>query len=221
VTSFTNTVINIGSMKTRGFDFEANYRTRLLGNPLGLRLLTTYQPHIIYETPGLQTIDVGGVGFSSNALQASAKIRGTFFVNYKVGDLSVDVSERWRSRLAFTGDPTQIFSSPGCQRDRLHQPQPGLELPSRRRTHGTALLQRPEPVQPPAAADRLPRRERRGRHLRRLCPGRRSDRPLLHGRTADEALARHQTPAAVSKRRGHSSGLVRGTRTPATCRGIE
>jgi iron complex outermembrane receptor protein len=115
VTSFTNTVINIGSMKTRGFDFEANYRTRLLGNPLGLRLLTTYQPHIIYETPGLQTIDVGGVGFSSNALQASAKIRGTFFVNYKVGDLSVDVSERWRSRLAFTGDPTQIFSSPDAK----------------------------------------------------------------------------------------------------------
>lgn len=115
VTSFTNTVINIGSMKTRGFDFEANYRTRVLGNPLGLRLLTTYQPHIIYETPGLQTIDVGGVGFSSNALQASAKIRGTFFVNYKVGDLSVDVSERWRSRLAFTGDPTQIFSSPDAK----------------------------------------------------------------------------------------------------------
>jgi outer membrane receptor protein involved in Fe transport len=112
VTSFTNTVINIGSMKTRGFDFEANYRTKLFGNPLGLRLLTTYQPHIIYETPGLQTIDVGGVGFSSNALQASAKVRGTFFVNYKVGDLSVDVSERWRSRLAFTGDPTQVVSSP-------------------------------------------------------------------------------------------------------------
>lgn len=112
VTSFTNTVINIGSLKTNGFDFEANYRTRLLGNPLNLRMMTTYQPHIIYETPGLQTIDVGGVGFSSNALQASAKWRGTFFVNYKVGDFSLDVSERWRSKLAFTGDPTQIFSTP-------------------------------------------------------------------------------------------------------------
>ncbi|MCS0631165.1 TonB-dependent receptor [Telluria mixta] len=112
VTSFINTVINIGSMKTRGFDFEANYRTKLLGNPLGLRLLTTYQPSIVYETPGLQTIDVGGVGFSSNALQASARVRGTFFVDYKVGDFSVNASERWRSRLAFTGDPTQIVSSP-------------------------------------------------------------------------------------------------------------
>jgi outer membrane receptor protein involved in Fe transport len=112
VTSFINTVINIGDMKTRGFDFEANYRTRLLGNPLGLRLLTTYQPSIVYETPGLQTIDVGGVGFSSNALQASARVRGTFFVDYKIGAFSVNASERWRSRLAFSGDPTQIVSSP-------------------------------------------------------------------------------------------------------------
>jgi outer membrane receptor protein involved in Fe transport len=112
VTSFTNTVINIGSMTTRGFDFEANYRTKLFDNPLGLRLLTTYQPHIVYQTPGLATVDMGGVGFSSNALQASAKIRSTFFINYKVRDLSIDISERWRSRLAFTGDPTQIVSSP-------------------------------------------------------------------------------------------------------------
>jgi outer membrane receptor protein involved in Fe transport len=115
VTSFINTVINIGDMKTRGFDFEANYRTKVLGNPLGLRLLTTYQPSIVYETPGLQTIDVGGVGFSSNALQASAKVRGTFFVDYKVGDFSINASERWRSRLAFTGDPTQIVSSPDAR----------------------------------------------------------------------------------------------------------
>jgi outer membrane receptor protein involved in Fe transport len=114
VTSFTNTVINIGDMKTRGFDFEANYRTKLLGNPLDLRLLTTYQPSIVYETPGLQTIDVGGVGFSSNALQASAKVRGTFFVDYKIGDYAVEASERWRSSLAFTGDPTQIVSSPNA-----------------------------------------------------------------------------------------------------------
>jgi iron complex outermembrane receptor protein len=114
VTSFTNTVVNIGSLKTRGFDFEANYRTKLLGNPLGLRLLTTYQPHVVYETPGLQTLDLGGVGFSSNALQASAKVRGTFFVSYKVRDFSVDVSERWRSGLSFTGDPTQIVSSPNA-----------------------------------------------------------------------------------------------------------
>lgn len=114
VTSFTNTVINIGSLKTRGFDFEANYRTKLLDNPLGLRLLTTYQPHIVYETPGLATVDLGGVGFSSNSLQASAKVRGTFFVNYKVRDFSVDVSERWRSSLSFTGDPTQIVSSPNA-----------------------------------------------------------------------------------------------------------
>jgi iron complex outermembrane receptor protein len=111
VTSYTNTVINIGSMKTRGFDFEANYRIKALGNPLGLRLLTTYQPNIIYATPGLQTVDMGGVAYGPNGLQASAKVRGTFFANYKVGDLSVDVSERWRSNLSYSGDPTQVVSS--------------------------------------------------------------------------------------------------------------
>jgi outer membrane receptor protein involved in Fe transport len=114
VTAFTNTVINIGSMKTRGFDFEANYRTKLLGNPLGLRLLTTYQPSIVYETPGLQTVDMAGVAYGPNGLQATAKVRGTFFVNYKVGDYSVDVSERWRSPLSFTGDPTQVVSTPNA-----------------------------------------------------------------------------------------------------------
>jgi iron complex outermembrane receptor protein len=114
VTSFTNTVINIGSMKTRGFDFDANYRTSLLANPLGLRLLTTYQPSIVYQTPGLQTVDMAGVAYGPNGLQATAKVRATLFANYKVGDFSVDVSERWRSPLSFTGDPTQLVSTPNA-----------------------------------------------------------------------------------------------------------
>jgi iron complex outermembrane receptor protein len=114
VTSFTNTVINIGSMRTHGFDFEAAYRTRVLGNPLGLRLLTTYQPHIVYQTPGLQTVDMAGVAYGPNGLQATAKVRSTFFVNYKVGDYAIDVSERWRSPLSFTGDPNQVVSTPNA-----------------------------------------------------------------------------------------------------------
>jgi outer membrane receptor protein involved in Fe transport len=114
VTSFTNTVINIGSMKTRGFDFDANYRARLFGNPLSLRLLATYQPSIVYETPGVETVDMAGVAYGPNGLQATAKVRATFLANYRVGDYSVGVSERWRSPLSFTGDPTQIVSTPNA-----------------------------------------------------------------------------------------------------------
>ena len=114
VTSFVNTVINIGDMKTNGFDFEANYRMKLMDNPLTLRMLTTWQPHLIYETPGLQTIEQAGVGFGSNALQASPKWRGTFFADYKVRDYGISISERFRSNLAYTGDPTQIFSTPNA-----------------------------------------------------------------------------------------------------------
>jgi len=111
VTSFTSTVINISRVKTWGFDFETNYATHLFNNPLNLRFLATYQPHITYETPGVTTIDVGGVSFSSNALQASPKLRATAFVDYKIDNVRIGISERYRSSLAFTGDPTQLVSS--------------------------------------------------------------------------------------------------------------
>ena len=112
VTSFTNTVINIAKIKTKGVDVEAGYSTRLFDNPFSIRGFMTYQPHIIYYTPGLVTIDTAGVAFSANALQPSPKIRATIFVNYKAGPVSLGISERWRSKLDYTGDPTQIVSSP-------------------------------------------------------------------------------------------------------------
>lgn len=112
VQSYLGTYINISSVKTKGFDFETSYQTKLFGNPLSLRGFLTYQPHIIYYTPGLVTIDTGGVAFSPGALQPSPKVRATAFVNYKVGAFSVAVTERFRSHLAYTGDPTQIVSSP-------------------------------------------------------------------------------------------------------------
>jgi iron complex outermembrane receptor protein len=110
VTSWTSTVINISNTKTSGADLEINYETALLGRPLALRGLATYQPHILYITPGLTTIDMGGVAFGANALQASPKVRTTLLANYKVGNFAVDVMERWRSKLKWSGDPTQTYS---------------------------------------------------------------------------------------------------------------
>ena len=112
VTSYLGTYINISKVKTRGFDFESSYSTQLFNNPLSIRAFVTYQPHIIYLTPGLVTIDVGGVAFSPGALQPSPKVRATLFVNYKIGDFSIAATERWRSHLAYTGDPTQYVSTP-------------------------------------------------------------------------------------------------------------
>ena len=112
VTSWTTTVINIANTKTYGADLEMNYETALLGRPLALRGLATYQPHILYIQPGLTTVDMGGVAFGANALQASPKVRTTLLANYKVGNFAVDVMERWRSKLKWSGDPTQVFSQP-------------------------------------------------------------------------------------------------------------
>jgi iron complex outermembrane receptor protein len=113
VTKWYSEEINIASQRTAGADLDANYTAEPFGHPLSLRVLTTYQPHIIYTTPGLTTIDLGGVAFSSNALQASPVWRTTFTGTYNpLQNFAVTVMERLRSSLAFTGDSTQAVSSP-------------------------------------------------------------------------------------------------------------
>lgn len=110
-TAFYSEVINISTIQTYGADFEANYATRAFDRPLSLRGLVTWQPHILYVQPGLQNVDMGGVSYSSNALQASPKLRVMLQASYTVGPVSIDVQERWRSELKWSGDPTQIFST--------------------------------------------------------------------------------------------------------------
>jgi len=113
VTAWYNEYINISSQNSSGADLDATYMTHLFHRSLRLRALGTFQPHIVYNTPGLTTIDLGGVAFSSNALQASPVWRWTFMADYQpLHNLSLQLMERWRSSLAWTGDPTQIVSSP-------------------------------------------------------------------------------------------------------------
>ena len=111
-TAFYSEVINISDIKTYGADFEGNYATHLFNNPLNLRALVTWQPHILYLQPGLHNVDMGGVSYSSNALQASPKVRMTLIADYTVGNFTAAVQERWRSNLKWTGDSSQIFSTP-------------------------------------------------------------------------------------------------------------
>jgi outer membrane receptor protein involved in Fe transport len=111
VTQWYNYPINFAKVHTWGADFEANYATSVQNRPLTLRGLLTWQPHIKYETPGSPTLDMGGVAYGANGLQASPEWRATAFVRYTpVKDLNVDVMQRWRSSLALSADPTQVTS---------------------------------------------------------------------------------------------------------------
>jgi len=106
VTQWFNEQINIASQSTRGADLDANYAATAFGHPLNLRLLTTYQPHLIQAVPGLTTVDLAGVAFYANAVQATPVWRTTFIGTYSpVQNFTINIMERLRSGLAWTPDP--------------------------------------------------------------------------------------------------------------------
>ena len=114
VTEWFNEEINIANQLTRGADLEANYATEVFTHPLKLRFFESYQPHLIQKVPGLTTVDLAGVAFYANAVQATPVYRWTMTAMYSpVQNFMVDVMERWRSSLAWTPTPeTQVVSTP-------------------------------------------------------------------------------------------------------------
>ena len=111
VNLWRQTFINLAEQDTQGADIELNYKTSLASHPLSLRLLSTYQPHLVYKQPGLANFDYGGVAFGTNGIQASPVWRVTGFVNYRATDsLSIGIMERWRSSLKMHADPTVVVS---------------------------------------------------------------------------------------------------------------
>jgi outer membrane receptor protein involved in Fe transport len=113
-TYFYTVPINAASVHTRGVDFEANYATRLFGNPLSLRGLVTYQPLLKQITPSLADADVAGVAYSPIAgFGATPKWRITAFVNYSPTEtVQVSLSQRWRSSLRWNTDATLYYAIP-------------------------------------------------------------------------------------------------------------
>jgi iron complex outermembrane receptor protein len=107
-TAVYNRPINIASARTSGVDVEANYTL----NPVSLRVLYTYQPHIRYLIPGIQDLDAGGAGFGApNQALASPKHRVTAMVRVNVTkDLAVDIMERYRSGLRWNADPALSYA---------------------------------------------------------------------------------------------------------------
>ena len=100
VTQWKQTFINLAELDSTGADIELGWRTSLRSRPLSLRILSTYQPHLIYKQPGIADSDYAGSSFGTNAIQASPVWRATLFVSYKpVDSFTMSLQERWRGNL--------------------------------------------------------------------------------------------------------------------------
>jgi iron complex outermembrane receptor protein len=104
-TAFYIQPINVGLVRTYGADIEANYATIAFNHPLSVRLLGTYQPHLIQITPGgITNTDTGGV-------QPTPAERLTALINYRPTDnFAITVTERWRSPLRWNSNPLIIVA---------------------------------------------------------------------------------------------------------------
>jgi outer membrane receptor protein involved in Fe transport len=107
MTNFYIRSVNIAQQRTGGIDLESNFRTRLFNRQLSLRGLLTYQPHITYFIPYAAAQDVAGVAYPQIGGLPAPVWKASLFANYKVSERwTVDLSERFRSRLHFSSDPT-------------------------------------------------------------------------------------------------------------------
>jgi len=118
VTGWSQLPINIAEESTNGADFEVNYRTRLNNQPLNLRVMATWQPHVIFKQAGVVDNDYAGAAFGSNGVQATPKWRVSAFIDYKLTDkIALNISERWRAKLHYHSNPTVVVAAPDTIKD--------------------------------------------------------------------------------------------------------
>jgi outer membrane receptor protein involved in Fe transport len=105
--------INIANAKSYGVDLEANYSNELFGRRFSLRGFLNWQPHLYFNTPGLQNLDHAGVAYSTNALYPAPRVKTTLMLHYEPIDrLSVDVMEKWRSKMTMRNNPNHVWVNP-------------------------------------------------------------------------------------------------------------
>jgi iron complex outermembrane receptor protein len=108
MTAYYSRFVNIAEQSTAGVDLEASFNTSVLGRKLSLRGLTTYQPHIYKYIPFSIRHDTAGVAYPQIGGLPAPVWKASVFAKYQVTDkLAVDVSERFRSNLHWTSDPSQ------------------------------------------------------------------------------------------------------------------
>ena len=104
--------VNVAKSATHGVDAELNYVRPLGGGQIALRGLLTYQPSMTsQQTPASPVLNDAGVATWAGSLGVP-KWRITANVNYTQGGFSLNVQERWRSRLKQNDNPAIIFSDP-------------------------------------------------------------------------------------------------------------
>lgn len=104
VTAFISQGLNVQSINTEGWDFEANYQTDLGPGHLGARLLTSYQPM-------LKTVQFPGAPVLNSANTAgSPGFKNSLFLKYTWDDFSLDILEKYHGRTRWNSDRTQVYS---------------------------------------------------------------------------------------------------------------
>jgi iron complex outermembrane receptor protein len=114
-TSFANQMtahytrfVNIAEQTTSGIDLETSFNSTVRERPLSLRALVTYQPHLYKYIPFSVRHDVAGVAYPGIGGQPAPVWKASLFARYKVSDRwAVDLSERFRSRLDWSSNPTE------------------------------------------------------------------------------------------------------------------
>jgi iron complex outermembrane receptor protein len=115
ITKVYNRRINVAVQKAQGIDLEANWKAQLLDHPFSLRGLVTYQPHLIFSQPPLNENDQAGVGFNDTYGANPAPVwKASLFAHVNVTPrFAVDVSERYRSSMQWSADPSRPFGIGG------------------------------------------------------------------------------------------------------------
>lgn len=111
VTAFYIEPENVAQLETYGADLEADYTRELWTRPFAVRLLASYQPHIIYRQPNTPTIDQGDAAWGQNGLTAAPSVQLTAFFAYQVtDDLTANLTEHWRNAMKESGVASQVWT---------------------------------------------------------------------------------------------------------------
>ncbi|RVU03207.1 TonB-dependent receptor [Novosphingobium umbonatum] len=109
--------LNFAEITTQGLDADINYATRVAGRPVSLRVMTTWQPEIIYgQQPGASGTPVSfNAAGASNANGTVNNIAAKWRVNANLhveptNWMTTDLRARWRSGYRYNPDQSTYFA---------------------------------------------------------------------------------------------------------------
>lgn len=104
--------VNVANIKTHGVDGEVNYVFDGLGGKFHLRGLVSYQPSFTQvQFSNQPTIEIAGTVGVPGVVSAIPTWRVATFIGYDAGPLSVNVQNRWRSKVRYNKDSRFIYTT--------------------------------------------------------------------------------------------------------------